>query len=642
MTNAHATQTNPVVRSTEEVGLAGTSVTAAVVLNDDRAGRALRARRCAGLTRRELVVGVGAALALAIPGVALASETAASGAASSAGEVLVEVSDTGVTVDGAPAPTSADAAASGVYVANDVVYYEDRETYDSGNAYGEGTEEDRHSAEEAAAVTVVHIATPGTYRLTGELTSGQIAVDLGGEAADDPAAIVTLVLDGLDITCPVAPAVLFYNVYECDAEASEETATSEVDTSAAGANVIVADGSTNTVTGSHIARIYKDDGTQEKLWKIDGAFHSFMSMNIDGGEQGTGRLAIAGDNEGLGSELHLTISGGNISVLGQDDAVNTSEDNVSVCTINGGSLHVMGGLGDEGDGIDSNGWLVINGGTVVAMANPRSDSGLDATCGAYVNGGTVIALGSTMDWAESDSDQVTMNLQFAAAQDAGDVIVVTDEDGTVVFAYDPSEDEVAGTQIRSYQGAVLSCANFEVGGSYHVYIGGVVSGDEVEGVYDAASVTGYEGGAQQAYTGTSVGGFGGPGGGMGMGGGPGGMGGEGFPGEPPEGMEPPSGTEGEPPELPEGVEPPSGGTGSEGAPDGEPPAMPVGDAGAVAGSMSAEAPASQGTEGGAAAPSSTSAGADGSSSADATAETIDVFYLEDKVNAFSGVTAVAE
>ncbi len=593
----------------------------------------MRARRCAGLTRRELVVGVGAALALAIPGVALASEAVGSGAASSAGEVLVEVSDAGVTVNDAPAPTSTDAAVSGVYVANDVVYYEDRETYDSGNAYGEGAEEDRHSAEEAAAVTVVHIATPGTYRLTGELTSGQIAVDLGEEAADDPAAVVTLVLDGLDITCPVAPAVLFYNVYECDADASEETATSEVDTSAAGANVIVAGGSTNAVTGSHIARIYKDDGTQEKLWKIDGAFHSFMSMNIDGGEQGTGRLAIVGDNEGLGSELHLTINGGNISVLGQDDAVNTSEDNVSVCTINGGSLHVMGGLGDEGDGIDSNGWLVINGGTVVAMANPRSDSGLDATRGAYVNGGTVIALGSTMDWAESDSDQVTMNLQFAAAQDAGDAIVVTDEDGTVAFAYDPSEDEVAGTQIRSYQGAVLSCANFEVGGSYHVYIGGVVSGDEAGGVYDAASVTGYEGGVQQAYTGTSVGGLGGPGGGMGMGGGP---------GEPPEGMEPPTGAEGEPPELPEGAEPPSGGAAPEGAPDGEPPAMPANGEATAAGSMAAEAPASQGTEGGAAAPSSTSANIDGSVSADTTAEAIDVFYLEDKVNAFSGVTAVAE
>lgn len=581
--------------------------------------RAAVARRCAGLTRRELL-GLGASLALAVPALALADEgtqndsevagssaqdqNASSAAATSgAGEILVELSDDGVTVNGVPASegTSADAAAAtqGVYLAHDVIHYEDRDTYDSGNAYGEGTQVDRHSDEEAAAVTVVHVAQAGTYRLAGTLSNGQVAIDLGEGAEQDPAAVVTLVLDGVDLTCAVAPAVVFYRVYECDGAWSEAAASAQVDTTAAGANVVLADGSANTVSGSHVARIYTDDAEQDKLWKIDGAFHSFMSMNVGGEDQGTGSLTVVGDCEGLDSELHLTINGGRISVLAQDDAINTSEDNVSVCTINGGSLHVMGGLGEEGDGIDSNGWLVINGGTVVALANPRSDSGLDATMGAYVNGGTVVALGSTMDWAESDSDQVAMNLQFAQAQDAGDAIVVTDEDGAVVFAYDPSEDEVTGTEVRSYQGAVLSCPAFAVEASYHVYIGGVVSGEEVEGVYDVSSVTGYEGGVRQAYTGTDV---------AGGSGGFGGFGGAGRPGEAGGSGEPPSG------ERPDDA-----------------PEPPQGEAGGPAG----EEPSAVGETSGA--PGSGAEAASGTSSSGAS----DVFLMEDKVNAFSGVGAAS-
>ena len=38
---------------------------------------------------------------------------------------------------------------------------------------------DAHTAEEAAAHTVVHITQPGTYVLSGTLSAGQIAVDHG-------------------------------------------------------------------------------------------------------------------------------------------------------------------------------------------------------------------------------------------------------------------------------------------------------------------------------------------------------------------------------------------------------------------------------------------------------------------------------
>ena len=577
------------------------------------------------LNRRQAVVGLSAAALVAcLPGVARAVESQETPTAPApANETVIVLADDGITVDGDPVATE---PGSRVYIAHDVVYYEDRDTYESGNPYGEGEANERHTAEDAAKVTVVHITEPGAYSVEGTLSAGQIWVDLGEDAFDDPTAVVTLVLNGVDITCDVAPAVVFYRVFECDNAWTVETATSEVDTAQAGANVIINDDTVNNVTGGHVARIYKDNDEQKKLWKIDGAFYSFTSMNVAGGPEESGVLTIVADNEGLDSELHLTINGGNISILSQDDGINTNEDGVSVTTINGGTLHILAGLGAEGDGVDSNGWLVINGGTVIAMAHPGADSGLDSDMGNFINGGTVVALGSTMDWAESDSDQVTMNLQFAQQQSAGDAIVVMDENGTIVFAYDPSEDEVAGAKIRNYQGAVVSCPAFEVGATYAVYIGGVVTGTETEGVYDAETITAYEGGTQQAYTGTDVrqgpGGFGGPGGpGGGMGGrggfgGPGGMGGMGGMGgerpEMPQGERPAD--MGEPPtdgERPDAMpEPPDGAAGT--GEMGEPPAMPEGEAPVAAASVQISDTGEASTD----------------------------FYMQDKVNAFSGVAGV--
>ena len=613
------------------------------------------------MSRRTAITGFGCALAgAALSSTGLALADGAEQAASD--EVAIIFSDNGIKVDGEDISLDEDER---VYLAHDVVYYEDRDEYDSGNPYGEGADDERHSAEDAAAVSVVHITQAGTYRLTGSISAGQVWVDLGEDATDDASAQVRLVFDNLDITCEVAPAVVFRRVYECDGDWSADAASATVDISDAGAVVVIADGSVNNVTGSHVARIYKDNEEQKKLWKIDGAFYSFMSMNIEGEQDGTGVLNITADNEGLDSELHLTLNGGNVSIASQDDGINTNEDGVSVTTINGGTLHIVAGLGDEGDGIDSNGFLVINGGTVISMANPRSDSGLDSDMGSYINGGTVVALGSTMDWAESDSDQVTMNLQFASSQDAGDAIVVCDESGNVVFAYDPSEDETASGKTRSYLGAVLSCPNFEVGQTYSLYVGGVVSGQETQGVYDVETVTEYEGGTQQAYTGTDVqggpGGFGGPGGagpggqgGPGGGMGPGGEGGQGGPsGDAPANESgSPQGGDQEPPAMPSGDQSQDGQNvqPSGGAPDngqgGEPPAGENGEPPARPDDKQNDQLARDAAQADQSVPAMSQTGqpSDGNnpqsgnvSEAQASTE----FYMQDKVNAFSGVTAAA-
>ena len=398
-----------------------------------------------------------------------APETAENSYASRLGSpTIITLSDDGILVDCLDSGADEDA----VTVTHDIIYYEDKETYSSGNPYGEGTEAERHTAEEAAAHTVVNITKPGAYRVEGKLSQGQIRVDLGKGAEEDPDAVVELILDNADITCTVAPAILFLNVYECDGDRDEENATPQVDTAAAGANLIL-EGS-NTVSGSHVAKIFKDKDEEKKLWKQDGAVYSYMSMNIFG----PGSLALTADNEGLGAELHLTVNGGDISIFSQNDGINTNEDGVSVTTINGGNLTIFAGLGKEGDGIDSNGYLVINGGSVVSAANPKSDAGLDSDLGSFIHGGTVIAMGSTMDWAESDSEQVTMNLQFASQQQAGSSITITKEDGTEIFSFEADSEHT-----RTFSGLILSHASFRQGETYHVYVNG----------------------QQMAYTGTDVG-----------------------------------------------------------------------------------------------------------------------------------------
>lgn len=349
--------------------------------------------------------------------------------------VKITLSDSGVITDNADA----------VQITNDIVYYEAGKDF----TYGEGEEKDAHSKEEADAHTVVKITKPGTYSVSGKLSKGQIAVDLGEDAEDDECAVVNLILNGVDINCDVAPAVIFYSVYECGND-DEESASKDVDTSKAGANVIIADDTVNTINGAYVARIYEpgtvklsDDGKSvedaDKLHKYDGAFYSKMSMNINGD---SGVLNINAENEGLDSELHLTINGGNININSGNDGINTNEDNVSVTTINGGNLKInVNGSTGEGDGIDSNGWLVINGGTLVAEACSFSaDAGIDSDKGIHINGGTVIATGSMLDRIE-DGGQTYVTFDFAEKQKGSvTALIMKDKDGKEIFNVTPAND----------------------------------------------------------------------------------------------------------------------------------------------------------------------------------------------------------
>ena len=262
-----------------------------------------------------------------------------------------------------------------------------------------------HSAEDAYNNPVIHIVKSGTYRLKGTW-HGQIWVEVG-ENEDDK---VALILDGVEISCDVAPAIVFKEVYECGPTSNVVSFDvggilySDDGYANAGAIISIASGSTNNITGSNVYRIFQADkknssttkidgsdiSAQKKLYKMDGAVYSFMSMIIGAEDNRSGgSLNIKSTTyEGLGTEMHLLVDSGIIKVTAEDDGINVNKDNISVFTMDGGSLTV---ISKYGDGIDSNGDIIINAGNLDITAvqdsdefNAHGDGPLDADGDVYI------------------------------------------------------------------------------------------------------------------------------------------------------------------------------------------------------------------------------------------------------------------
>ena len=348
-----------------------------------------------------------------------------------------------------------------------------------GNIYVTKNTDTNEDVKDVTEYQVVNIKKAGTYRISGSISNGQIAVDAGN--SDE----VKLILDGVDITCKTAPAIIIYNALDNQKEGE------------AGVTISLADNSENKITGSHLPKkatytVNGESKTHSK--KYDGAISSDVSLILDG----NGKATINADNEGIEVKLHLTINGGNYEIISKDDGINANEDNVSVITINDGTIYVnVSDDGEEGDGIDSNGYIYVNGGTIYAFAHKTSpDSGLDSDCGIYINGGTVIGTGNMADEISTDSKQKYIYIQLANKISAGTLVTITDKNDNPIMAYKTE---------KQYQVLLFSSPDLDAD-SYNVYTGGDIQGESTNGLY--TKITSYTKGTEANYSETN--------GGMGM------------------------------------------------------------------------------------------------------------------------------
>ena len=332
--------------------------------------------------------------------------------------------------------------------------------------------------------SVLSITQSGTFTLSGTL-NGQIKINTSGE--------VSLILNGVTIKNSNSNAILIQKAYELDSSTFNYNTAKSLDVTKAGVKIIIADGTENTINGA------KSSGA-------DGAIHTAVSLLVTGQTKGDGILNVIGSSEGIETEKHFFLSGGILKIAAQDDAINAKTDNACIVTISGGKLLINSGLGQEGDGVDSNGYIYVKGGEIISASKPGADTGLDADQGTIIDGGSVFSVGSSMDMASTSSAQPTMNLIFNSNVAATSTVSIKDSDGNEIISYCAnSADFISGTDRRTYIAAVVSHPSFKANSIYHLYMDGTQLG-----------YTGNEGGHGPG----GQGGQGGPGGH----GGPGGQG----------------------------------------------------------------------------------------------------------------------
>lgn len=229
------------------------------------------------------------------------------------------------------------------------------------------------------------------------------------------------------------------------------------------------------------------------------SIHSNSDITISGGnlELSSGSQAIHADNtlsitngntdilksyEGLEASV-IDISGGNISIVSDDDGFNASDgsssgamgqstDGVAV-KISGGTVYVNA----EGDGLDSNGTMIISGGNVIVDGPSKSGNGsLDSNNGISLEGGTLIAVGSSGMTEYPDTDSNQKFLAMTADISSGFTFKVCLENSGII-EYKPQKDYSGSVSI------IVSTPELSENNEYTLYID-----DTESGVYKANEI----------------------------------------------------------------------------------------------------------------------------------------------------------
>ena len=230
----------------------------------------------------------------------------------------------------------------------------------------------------------------------------------------------------------------------------------------------------------------------------DDSFHSNGSVTVNGGtfqiasgddaihadetlDVNAGTINITESYEGL-EALNLTISGGEITLVADDDGLNAAGGSDSSGTSGGrdgmfggdpmssnsdGTLVISGGklqITASGDAIDANGTIEITDGYITTTGPTEGDTSvLDYDVSASITGGTFIGTGAaSMAQTFDDSEQGVITTTIDKA-DAQSTLELVDSDGNIIITYTPE---------LSYEYIILSSPEILTGETYTLNVNG--------------------------------------------------------------------------------------------------------------------------------------------------------------------------
>ena len=238
----------------------------------------------------------------------------------------------------------------------------------------------------------------------------------------------------------------------------------------------------------------------------DGTF-GHGGMHGSGTDEGTtGEMPTPPDRSGESMSGGMPTGQETETASGSGQSSADTEDVETYISISGGNIRIVNEVGQDADGLDSNGDIKISGGTIyISLLGTGSNCAVDYASEsggvAEITGGTIIACGASAmaEGFDSTSTQASILYNTSTVAEAGTTLTVTDADGSVLLSWEVP---------CSFSSALISCPEMKVGGTYTVSAGG--TSEEV--TLESVSTT--YGEAQGGMPGGDMGQSGMPGGGM--------------------------------------------------------------------------------------------------------------------------------
>ena len=325
--------------------------------------------------------------------------------------------------------------------------------------------------------SVATIGAPGTYRLSGTLSNGQIVVHSEGDG------LVRLILDGVDIYNATGAAI-----YVEDAEK---------------VIVYLASGSENYLSDGHSYQLLDPESDEPNA-----TLFSKADLTLDG----TGSLMVTANyNDAIASKDGLIVNNGNLTLIAVDDGLRGKD----YVVIRSATLTIEAG----GDGIKSDetgdtslGWIIIESGTLNIRAGMDA---IDAETAVTVDGGSLTLVAGEGTAATYDSDVSMKGIKAAAlitinggtfniqstddALHSNDTIVINAGDFTIASGDDGIHADTAltieegtVTITESYEGLESATITINAG---QISIASSDDGINLAGGVDGSGVFGDMGGA---------------------------------------------------------------------------------------------------------------------------------------------------